>query len=107
MRINDNEVDIVLVTGAARIFVDLMPPRPMRFTIDGVGLDRDNAPIDGPIEGADRKIIGPCRANADEYPSVPRAREDSPPNDLAYAAFGSAFRARPCHTLRANRRRQS
>src|SRR5258708_21838012 len=107
MRIDDNEVDIVLVTGAARIFVDLMPPRPMRFTIDGVGLDRDNAPIDGPIEGADRKIIGPCRANVDEYSSVPGAREESPPNDLVYVAFGSVFRVRHGSRLRSNGAPQS
>ena len=48
--------NIVLVTGAARIFVDLMPPRPMRFTIDGIGLDRDNAPTDGPILAMARRI---------------------------------------------------
>src|SRR5258708_20244307 len=107
MRINDNEVDIVLVTGAARIFVDLMLPRPMRFKIDGVGLDRDNAPIVGPIEGADRKIIGPCRANVDEYSSVPGAREESPPNDLVYVAFGSVFRVRHGSRLRSNGARQS
>jgi hypothetical protein len=66
----------------------------MCLTIDGIGFDSDDAPTNGPIERANREIVGSGCANVNEYSAVPNTREESPTDDFVYVAFSSVLSVR-------------
>src|SRR5437660_1753261 len=58
MRIDDKEIDVVLVAVPASILEDLVAKLAVHGAEDGVRFDRDHAPPKGTIEGTDGKEIG-------------------------------------------------
>jgi hypothetical protein len=67
--IDNDEIDVVLVSIAARVRIDLMPLFPVRLAIDWVWLNRDNAPANRSIECADREEVRPGGTHIDEDPT--------------------------------------